>query len=407
MDSSSFDFESLHEDLQMQILSWLPLKSLVKFLIVSKKWASIILGEQFRKIYLSRSMTRPRLMFMIERYTSQPPSAPPELDMSWLNSVYQEGRLIPVSPDTEVLFHSVYQEEKPLLSSGQQQLRIPIDIMACHFSQPIRGLICLQLGTKFAIFNPGAKKLRKLPEIQAHENAWIKSFLGYDEATNVFKVLCRTSLMMSGQETKEYHVLTVGSVEDEEPWRRITCKYDHSPAIEGLWKEGVLYYGARFSIDKSLVVMSFNVRSEQFSTVIEFPDGSAHSRWNFVIYDGNIALVDNSDFDNDVVNEPDGTKVFQIFVLDETARKWRGERIKIHCWEQNVGDMELHFRGTIGTGKLVFAHYHNRYGRDLFVLYYDTVTKIIRMFNIGNGRVVGDYDVVQTFLDHVDSLFLM
>ncbi|XP_019089157.1 PREDICTED: putative F-box protein At1g70970 [Camelina sativa] len=221
MDISSFDLESLPGDLRMEILSWLPLKSVVKFLIVSKEWQSIILEERFRNLYLSRSMTRPRLMFIIERFRRNA-SQPPELDMSWFHSLYQDGRYQHVFPNTEMLFYSVYQEEKPLLSSGEQQLLIPRDTMAYHYSPPIGGLICIQLRTKFAIFNPGLKKLRKLPEIQAHENVDVQSFFGYDEATNVFKVLCWTRLFISGRETNEYHVLTVGS--SEEPWKRITCQ---------------------------------------------------------------------------------------------------------------------------------------------------------------------------------------
>ncbi|CAH8257787.1 unnamed protein product [Arabidopsis lyrata] len=46
MEDSSF--ESLTQVLQEDILSRLPLKSLVKFILVSKKWASIFRGPRIR-----------------------------------------------------------------------------------------------------------------------------------------------------------------------------------------------------------------------------------------------------------------------------------------------------------------------------------------------------------------------
>ncbi|KAG7586169.1 F-box-like domain superfamily [Arabidopsis thaliana x Arabidopsis arenosa] len=107
MENSSF--ETLPQDLQMEILSRLPLKILGKCICVSKKWASLIRGEDFKRFYLSRSMKRPRVMFMARRYTSEPP----EPEMWWFHSVYQEQRRDPGSSnDIEALFHSVYQDSR-------------------------------------------------------------------------------------------------------------------------------------------------------------------------------------------------------------------------------------------------------------------------------------------------------
>ncbi|XP_010431479.1 PREDICTED: putative F-box protein At1g70970 [Camelina sativa] len=156
------NFESLTEDHQMNILSRLPLKSLVKFLLVSKKWASMIRSTKFNVDYLSRSMTRPRVMFMVQRSTSQPP----EPTMLWFDTVYKEQTLTTEPSYTEVLFYSVYQDEEPLLSSGQQQLRISLHAKY-DVSQPIRGLICLRLQTKLAICNPGTRMFHTLPEIHS------------------------------------------------------------------------------------------------------------------------------------------------------------------------------------------------------------------------------------------------
>ncbi|XP_010471149.1 PREDICTED: putative F-box protein At1g70970 [Camelina sativa] len=385
------NFESLTEDHQMNILSRLPLKSLVKFLLVSKKWASMIRSTKFNVDYLSRSMTRPRVMFMVQRDTSQPP----EPTMLWFDTIYKEQTLTTEPLYTEVLFYSVYQEEEPLLSSGQQQLRISLH-SKYGVSQPIRGLICLRLKTKLAICNPGTRMFHTLPEIQAPEDSYITSFLGYAEATNVFKVLCLTQLKshepLGG--ALEYLVLTVEPGQ-EESWRSITCPHKHacvSLQLEGICKGGVLYYGAyRLQPDESqsnsdkLVLMSFNVRSEEFA-VIRYPDyDSDYTNWRFVFYKEKIALVNDSDFDKEDVNdepnldnetvndEPNGTKVFHIIVLDESTQQWERTPIKILHWEEAVGAKEFYFQGTIGENELVFAQYSTkRGGPDYCVLYYNT-----------------------------------
>ncbi|XP_010427909.1 PREDICTED: putative F-box protein At1g70970 [Camelina sativa] len=400
------NFESLPEDHQMNILSRLPLKSLVKFLLVSKKWASMIRSTKFNVDYLPRSMTRPRVMFMVQRYTSQA-SQPPELEMLWFDTVYKEQTVLTEPPYDEVLFHSVYQDKEPLLSSGQQQLRI---------SQPIRGLICLRLQTKLAICNPVTRMFHILPEIQAPEDSYITSFLGYDEATNVFKVLCITK-SKSLPTTREYLVLTVESGQ-EESWRSIACLYEHDKVKlgEGICKGGVLYYGAQTDEAQSngdkFVLMSFNVRSKDFA-VIRYPEyDSIYTLWRLVFYKEKIALVNDCDFyiipdfigndepdlDNEAVNdESNGTKVFHIIVLDESTQQWETIPIEILHWEEAVGEKEFQFQGTIGENELVFAQNSTELGGpDYCVLYYNTETKCFRRFEIQG--VVGNDDSVQTFL---------
>ncbi|XP_010415844.1 PREDICTED: putative F-box protein At1g70960 [Camelina sativa] len=388
MDSSSFDFESLPEDLQMQILSRLPLKSLVTCICVSKKWASLIRTKAFRDPYLHQSMTRPRVLFVAHDVRTH-------------------------QNKDEALFHSVYQEEEPLLSSGQQQIRAneaeaPLD----EVSQPIRGLICLRGGTNVVICNPGAKKFRRLPQIPQIQrpngaSITIRCFFGYDESTDVFKVLCITQLG-DGKRTKEFHVYTVtgGSVEEDSPWRRITCNHDHSPVTQGLFKGGFLYYGAQSNISDKSLVMSFNVSSEDF-TVIELPEDIVQldHRWKLVNYYKDIALVNDSDFKTGIVDiYDDGIGCFVLWVRKEISGDWGIENIEIPQWLETVEHHMFVFNGTIGKTKLVFAPYCSLEGQ-IFVVYCHKDTKNLRRFEI-EGMVDGYYNV-RTFLNHVDSTWLI
>ncbi|XP_010470677.1 PREDICTED: putative F-box protein At1g70960 [Camelina sativa] len=396
-------FETLPLDLQMDILSRLPLKSLVKCIVISKQWASLIRGEDFKNLYLRRSSTRPRLMIWVKR--SIP--SPPEHEVLWYHSVYdQEEKLMYSRYDKEVLCHSVYQEEEPLLSSGQQQLRIPREpMMGSRVSQPVRGLICLQLETKFVICNPGTKMFRKLPEIQANESM-VHCFFGYDEATKVFKVLCVT-LSGPGTSTK-YQVCTVGS--GGETWRRIKCKCDHQPYTEGLFKGGVVYYGAHDTNTDKSMIMCFNLTSEKFSA-IKLPKQINFTRrgWDVVNYNGKIAVSIMVDEYTGLLRIWARNEIGVWLKEDIVVSRWK-ETIETRRWKETVANRRwFRFKGTIGTKELVFAP-------DSFVdeaptvLYYNTETQKLRRFtfeHLFNGPPLIGSDYVCTFLDHVDSTWLM
>ncbi|CAA7031688.1 unnamed protein product [Microthlaspi erraticum] len=334
--------------MQVEILLRMPLKTLAKAICVSKKWASTIRSKHFKDLYLLQSAKRPRALFVYFAIGS------------------------------DALLRSVYQEEKPLFSSGQQQMLVSIDREADYvFSHPVRGLVCLQWGAKTVICNPGARKILTLPEIQKRTVAdWgTAAYLGYDEVTDVYKVLC-----MRVQEAKECQVFTVGSGGDES-WRWIICKHPHTPLTNAICKGGVLYYGAWYRDEKHFIV-SFNVTSEEFN-VIDLPEGIKTDAYsNMVNYNGEIALV------------------------NETAGNWRTNRIEVHHWEEeSAGDLTFCFRGTVGTGELVFTPDYEPQG-PFFVLYYDTVTKKLTRVEIQGVAGTGDH-MVRTFLDHVDSPLLM
>lgn len=209
---------------------------------VSKKWASIVREKKFRDAYFLQSMKKPRVVFEFR------------------------------PNDTDVMFHSVYQEEKPLLSSGQQQIRLASEQGYCY-PPSIRG-IYLCRGTQVALCNPFLKKFLTLPELPFRERSNFGEVVrfGYDEAKDEFKLLCFKAATDYGPYggDHEYHVLTVG----EASWRPVVCKSRLHVQTGSICNRGVLYYGAKLLPEIDPVLVCFDFRSEEF-TVIELPEEAA------------------------------------------------------------------------------------------------------------------------------------
>ncbi|XP_010419051.1 PREDICTED: putative F-box protein At1g70390 [Camelina sativa] len=250
----------------------------------------------------------------------------------------------------EVLFHSVYQEEEPLLSSGQQQLCIPRQpLIGSRVSQPVRGLICLQLNTKFVICNPGTKMFRNLPEIQANESM------------------------------------------GPEVYRLRNIRFARWDPVEKL-RDG----------SNASVIINHILKDYLKEGAIKLPKQINFTRrgWDVVNYNGKIAVSIMVDED---------TGLLRIWARNEIG-VWLKEDIVVSRWKETTENRRwFRFKGTIGTKELVFAP-------DSFVdeapsvLYYNTETQKLRRFKIEqmfNGPPLIGSDYVSTFLDHVDSTWLM
>ncbi|XP_010431480.1 PREDICTED: putative F-box protein At1g70390 [Camelina sativa] len=349
----SISFETCPEELREEIVLRSPLKSLAKLVGVSRKWSSIIRGEDFKARYLSLSKERPRVLLAAAEIIKLLPdsAATEEEEEVWLS----------------VMFRSVYQEEEPLLSSGLQEIRVRVlgatSFRAC---QPIRGVICLHFTTnEIVIFNPCTGKSQTLPDIQADANHFLVSFFGYDETRDVFKVLCMALDGPFGDRPREAQILT--------------CK------------------GGQES-----VVMSFNMSSEEF-TAVQVPEGvNFRGGWSLVKYKKKIALSRMVDHNNGEL---------QLWVRKATGG-WSSERFVIPDWKDTVGNTRFHFKGTVGKSILVFYQVSIvKDSRSTSLLYFDKSTQRLRRYDFQDlydaPPLKLPYPAVQLFLDHCDSTWLL
>ncbi|ESQ54723.1 hypothetical protein EUTSA_v10026790mg [Eutrema salsugineum] len=358
------DFISLPVELIIEILTKLPPRSLSKLICVSKLWSSIIQGKYFTDLYLTRSSTRPRLLF--HRYCF----------------------------DTRLSHYSSLENPSFVHS---------ITLPGYQISPPVRGLICCRdHDSNAAIGNPSTGQFLTLPKV---ERSWLNGiFLGYDPVDDLYKVLSMIVVLQDkhGYQGQRCQVLTLGA---QESWRTIECKYPYYALTQGICQNGVIYYGACPDIGDRYVLVSFDLRLEEFS-LITLPEGVHVSGYppesDLVSYNGKIALANHSP-----------SPKFDLWVLmDVNKQEWTQISFVVPCWEDSEGNAKFRFnvlrwpwedkmrcRGTISTGELIIEPRDNPYQFSL--LYYNPKEDKARRVDLERS---GDRCIHRiTFLDHIES----
>ncbi|CAA7031360.1 unnamed protein product [Microthlaspi erraticum] len=221
-DEERINSVSVPQDLLVEILLRLPLKSLVRFVRVSKSFATAIRSRDFFRLYSLPSPEHKQRVLL----------AFSELDK-------EKGC------ENWLFFYS-----SPSSSSS------PVFLFRKSFSAPdlrynrpdyVQGLISFVYGEEQIIVNPSIGKSITLPLVKSRENV-LRRFLGYDPVDAQYKVVCMIEPMFgTGTRVSPNHcqVMTLGlGSHDENSWRDIECSISHHPRSNGLCINGVLYYFA-------------------------------------------------------------------------------------------------------------------------------------------------------------------
>uniref|UniRef100_A0A7N0TSL2 F-box domain-containing protein n=1 Tax=Kalanchoe fedtschenkoi TaxID=63787 RepID=A0A7N0TSL2_KALFE len=157
----------LCKDLVYEILSRCPVKSLLRFMSVSKQWSEIISSRRFTSDHL-RAHRRAAASHLISYHTSAP--------ILTVNQYEGEGR--PFKLDLPI--------------------RHPGDVSTFIVRSSCRGLICAVVstvsGVKMFVLNPITRAVKELPACpgvtqQMISLSLVSVGLGYDPATDDYKVL--------------------------------------------------------------------------------------------------------------------------------------------------------------------------------------------------------------------------
>lgn len=183
-------------ELVIEILSWLPVKTLLRFRCVSKSWKSLISDDKsFTKLHLNRSLQNEHFLLKLELTNfiedgvfpipvSRLLNGPPSIDDDWFSRVRYNYSQIDDGCDRR--FKSMY-------SDYCSRLKSDYSILGSY-----NGLVCLLGWYEFSypteqvwirLWNPATRSMsRKSPICAVPYDSWKYYGFGYDHSRHAYKV---------------------------------------------------------------------------------------------------------------------------------------------------------------------------------------------------------------------------
>lgn len=202
MEDPTVPIPKLPNDVIIYILTWLPVKPLMKFKCVCKSWRVLISSQQFVKAHLKNLKSDPNLtygIFIKERRGN--------LKQCSVNSVLYE----PVSETSDLSFP--FQSERNFWPEGE-----------CN------GLILMNSDQRLCLWNPSTRTCKKLPGfcVKIEMTAHPAYGLGYHKSRDDYKVV---GIFDNNRDMSEVIVLVYSLRNDR--WKRIRN-------LNGRWLVGVM-----------------------------------------------------------------------------------------------------------------------------------------------------------------------
>ncbi|XP_058214501.1 F-box/kelch-repeat protein At3g23880-like [Rhododendron vialii] len=361
-------------EMTIEILSRLPVKSLLRFKSVCKTWYDLIKTPHFISKHLLTHSTRhhtPLLETSLNLVTENQ-----EISLIY-NDGFNNG---PINLDFPFLDIRDYRR-----TSGYGGENYLVIAGICN------GLVCVSLscfGYRLFLCNPSTRKFREIPNSEWNdENSYggqVSFGFGFHPSANDYKLI---RIGLYSTPTSKYNIRADLYIMSTDTWTEIDFRklslflgemneggeYDSIVQIGGSSAtalNGVFYWPARVVPTDQVVVMSFDMGTEVFSR-IRTPE-CLHERgnlynWQFTELDDKIALV--------ISHDESG---FDVWVLNENESCWTNQ-IKVGPFPRIASDMGYEVDGhitAVGGGKngelLVTEH---KYTGELKLFSYDTKTR--------------------------------
>ncbi|KAK2974564.1 hypothetical protein RJ640_016905 [Escallonia rubra] len=281
----------LPKDVVAEILSWLPVKSLVQFRSVSKHWNSLIQSDWF--ITQHRNNSRKSKGRLVVNYCHDYANKPNDIGFA----LYPDETL--ATPDFELFDQNLYRFQRVY--------------------GPCDGVFCLLIGSmSVVLWNPAMREYRQLPAWDIHSSLAPDLFLvdvsfvltiaacGFDPSANVLKVVWLKEVSV----TRNHHILDCPKIDDYrvtlaavwtplgDSWRDVDVLV---PAYPLFWEplalhactDGVLYWTAYNYERRQRVLISFHLGDEVFKET-PLPDLIRENGYNlsrFALYNGSISWM--------------------------------------------------------------------------------------------------------------------
>ncbi|KAL0801149.1 hypothetical protein Bca101_056325 [Brassica carinata] len=338
-------------DLFIEILLRLPAKSIARCRCVSKSWAYILRRTCFTELFLTRSRSRPQILFSCRK-------------------------------NGELFFFSTPHVQNPERSSrvtASYHMKFPFDDRSYYEGcfVPVNGLVCLPhlLESKKRvpmICNPSTGQSFVLPKVRTKGCDMVYSYLVYDPVGKEFKLFSMTARVYGSCE--EHQVLTLGT--RKLSWRMIECSVSVRYAqFNGICIDGVLYYiGALNGPPWGHGIVCFDVRSEKFKFVNKAEDMELWSGTTLVNYKGKLGVLLSFGY---ITQD---SEYFELWVLiDAEKHEWSKHVCVLPpLWKNIVSDTMLEFVGMTSRGEIVMSTCY--LSNPFYVYYYNiednTITRV-------------------------------
>ncbi|XVE81273.1 hypothetical protein DITRI_Ditri15bG0050500 [Diplodiscus trichospermus] len=238
----------LPPDIIANILSRLPVKSLLRSKCVSKPWQSLISDPQFAKLHLNQSQKN--------------------------SNINPHRVLVSTNPMQSIDYEAHNGSEHG--SKGVLELDYPAPIEKdpeydVELVGSCNGLICLVVDYKdFILWNPSTRQSRELPKPKHRPNRFSVYGLGYDFSTDDYKLLrvARQYPAIASDEAK-LEVLSMTT----NVWRRIPDLQTDQMKLDGcgIFLNGSLHFLAR-KVSSLNKILSFDLAKEKFHELVPLPD---------------------------------------------------------------------------------------------------------------------------------------
>ncbi|ESQ33742.1 hypothetical protein EUTSA_v10009829mg, partial [Eutrema salsugineum] len=338
------NLDSFPTDLITEIFSRLPAKSVGRFRSLSKLWRVMLHRPYFTKLFLTRSSTRPRLLFAVERESEWCFFSLPQH-----HNPYDKSSLV-VAAEVHTKFSKDTKQYSCSYASGL--IYFP-DMSVCN---PITGQSLAKL-----------RKYRKST-----------SFLGFDPIGKQFKVLA----------SDRHRIMTLGT--GEMSWRKIQCPFPHGYIIEGICINGVLYYlvytYVKATDQETKLIVCFDVRSEKF----KFINGKSFGFWGtkLINYKGKLGGIDWK-FDGH-----SKTHKLCLWVLEDVEKQAWSK--KVYTLPENEVVRNTFVLGMTNTGEIILSKMYT--SKTSYIFYFNPESNTLQKVEIqGIGE---DRGRVYAFVDH-------
>ncbi|XP_030963632.1 F-box/kelch-repeat protein At3g23880-like [Quercus lobata] len=249
----------LPEEVVLEILHRLPVKSLIRFRCVSKSWNSLITTSAFIKSHLTRSLSLSSDKLIVRQCVNKP------------YPFVEHYKLIDDTNDS---------------SSDQiQHIDFPLRCsrFICHFNLigSVNGLFSLFEEDRFVIWNPSIRKFITLPKPCIRVKSVVHEAFGFDPRTNDYKVV----RIAFPRRTQSSEMAKIPLVEiyslNEGSWRITSAGNSFSPGFSFVDRgrpsaslNGAVHFVVRDWDNKSdPSVLSFDLGDEVFR-MISVPNGA-------------------------------------------------------------------------------------------------------------------------------------